>query len=525
MKKALFLAFALSCALAASAQQTTITASLIYNNDSLQLQPTGFFQLIPVNSNGQATAFQACGGGQVLPVVYSWAILNGVITGGATVPDTSCATPSGVGYQVTIANSSHQAIYSYSQPIHPTGSTWSFDTWEPTAVIVPPAPGFGSGSLPSFCTAPSFWYTDAAHTYVCIGAVYVAETNLSPLVTWTGAWSSSTAYTVGKGVSYSGSSYVALASSTNAEPDTSPSLWQLISTGTPGATGATGPTGPTGATGATGATGSTGSTGAAGASANVSIGTTTTGSAGSNASVTNTGSGANAVLNFTVPRGATGATGATGAAGATGPTGPAGSMGSTGATGATGATGPAGTGGASISGTGFVHVTSGSYDTTAVAETGTGNVVRASQLALYCALTGCTTTGPVNVGAGTGGRVGIAGQGTASFTPGASAQVGTGSGLASPTCSTNCTSMGGTVGFHTGVTGTLSTGGPVFSIAVPGIRTTLPDCPASITGGTVVMSVYLTPTTSSGNITLSATTIPALANNTPYSVNWFCHGN
>ena len=87
-------------------------------------------------------------------------------------------------------------------------------------------------------------------------------------------------------------------------------------------------------------------------SATVTIGTTTTGSAGTNASVTNTGSATAAVLNFTIPVGATGPTGAAGATGpagatgATGPQGPAGADGNDGATGATGATGPQGPAGA-----------------------------------------------------------------------------------------------------------------------------------------------------------------------------------
>tara|TARA_R100001591_G_scaffold48541_1_gene59209 strand:- start:3381 stop:5258 length:1878 start_codon:yes stop_codon:yes gene_type:complete len=114
--------------------------------------------------------------------------------------------------------------------------------------------------------------------------------------------------------------------------------------------------GPQGETGAQGIQGIQGPDG----TATVSIGTTTTGNAGTDASVSNTGTGTAAVLNFTIPRGATGATGpqgATGAAGAdgadgndgaTGPQGPQGATGSqgpqgeTGATGATGAQGPQG---------------------------------------------------------------------------------------------------------------------------------------------------------------------------------------
>jgi len=70
--------------------------------------------------------------------------------------------------------------------------------------------------------------------------------------------------------------------------------------------------GPPGATGATGATGSPG------AAATVAVGTTTTGAAGSSASVINAGTSSAAILNFTIPQGATGNTGPAGATGATG---------------------------------------------------------------------------------------------------------------------------------------------------------------------------------------------------------------
>ena len=62
-----------------------------------------------------------------------------------------------------------------------------------------------------------------------------------------------------------------------------------------------GPTGPTGPTGP--------------ASATITVSTTTTSDPGSAASVVNVGTSSNAILEFTIPRGATGPTGATGATG------------------------------------------------------------------------------------------------------------------------------------------------------------------------------------------------------------------
>jgi hypothetical protein len=85
--------------------------------------------------------------------------------------------------------------------------------------------------------------------------------------------------------------------------------------------------------------GGVGPTGTAGAAASVTVGTVTTGAPGSSASVVNAGSSSAAVLNFTIPAGATGAQGQ---AGATGAQGIQGIQGPAGPAGATGATGPAG---------------------------------------------------------------------------------------------------------------------------------------------------------------------------------------
>jgi len=82
--------------------------------------------------------------------------------------------------------------------------------------------------------------------------------------------------------------------------------------------GAQGPQGPQGATGATGAMGATGPAGANGVAATITVGVTNTGAPGSYAAVNNSGTSQNAVLNFTIPAGATGATGAQGPQGVPG---------------------------------------------------------------------------------------------------------------------------------------------------------------------------------------------------------------
>ena len=127
--------------------------------------------------------------------------------------------------------------------------------------------------------------------------------------------------------------------------DTSGNLtWTASKSGMPavsgqnirGPQGEQGPRGPAGADGQDGAQGPKGEQGPAGAdgkdgaAATISVGTVTTGAPGSSASVVNAGTSNAAVLNFTIPRGATGEQGPkgdTGPAGADGAQGPAGANG------------------------------------------------------------------------------------------------------------------------------------------------------------------------------------------------------
>ena len=120
-------------------------------------------------------------------------------------------------------------------------------------------------------------------------------------ITWQGEWSSSTTYTQNQAVQYSGTAYVCLQGNSNVIPSSNTSVWSVMVL-----------------------KGDTGATGAVGSAGTVTIGTTTTGSAGGNASVTNSGTSSEAVLNFTLPKGASGAAGVQGSQGLTGATGAAG---------------------------------------------------------------------------------------------------------------------------------------------------------------------------------------------------------
>lgn len=118
-----------------------------------------------------------------------------------------------------------------------------------------------------------------------------------PPVSFRGSWSMAQSYAVGDGVSYSGSSYVAMGANVGRQPDMSPLYWALVAQS--GSQGPTGPGGPQGLQGPTGYAGPAGPTGPLG------------------------------------PSGAPGPAGAGGTSGATGPAGPTGAPGATGSAGLT----------------------------------------------------------------------------------------------------------------------------------------------------------------------------------------------
>ena len=79
-------------------------------------------------------------------------------------------------------------------------------------------------------------------------------------------------------------------------------------TGPQGPKGETGATGPQGPQGETGPQGPQGETGPQGEAATITVGAVTTGEPGTNVVITNSGTSQDAVLNFTIPRGAAGGT-------------------------------------------------------------------------------------------------------------------------------------------------------------------------------------------------------------------------
>ena len=104
-----------------------------------------------------------------------------------------------------------------------------------------------------------------------------------------GAWNAGVGYVINDSVAYDGATYIAQLNNNSSRPDLNAQVWMLLASA-----GSVGPSGPAGASGI---------------AATLTIGTVTTGAAGASAAVTNTGSNSAAVLNFTIPQGATGPAG------------------------------------------------------------------------------------------------------------------------------------------------------------------------------------------------------------------------
>jgi hypothetical protein len=117
--------------------------------------------------------------------------------------------------------------------------------------------------------------------------VTINFTNYTPL----GEYVAETAYILGQGVSYNGSSYVAIQETTGNLP-TNTDYWQIVAE-----------------RGDTGDNGLDGADGVDGLAATVTAGTTTTGEPGTDASVVNSGTESAAIFDFTIPRGDAGADG------------------------------------------------------------------------------------------------------------------------------------------------------------------------------------------------------------------------
>jgi hypothetical protein len=131
-----------------------------------------------------------------------------------------------------------------------------------------------------------------------------------------------------------------------------------------------------------------------------------------------------------------------------------------------------------------------------------------------------------NIGAATGTSVtltngtlsGINGLGTAVYTLGATAQVGTGATTPTAVSGVINDSLSGTLTFTTG-TGSLAAG-TILTITLPGTRVNIPTCPIEVTGGTTFLGPEDVASNTTGQVALTVTTEVALAASTAYRIKY-----
>jgi hypothetical protein len=164
-------------ALPAFSQTTTITATHLAQDVSGTLLASGKLCFLPINQQGVPTGFELSGI-QYAPQQACFNITAGAISGVA-LPDTALLSPTGVGYLPTIEDATGKPLYTYTQPIYPTGTTFSLDTWSPTASAViqnPATVQYGVNAPVGRCGVnPALYYT-AANLYTCQLQVWVVVT-------------------------------------------------------------------------------------------------------------------------------------------------------------------------------------------------------------------------------------------------------------------------------------------------------------------------------------------------------------
>src|SRR5579864_2588960 len=128
----------------------SITGSKISVDPSGALLVQGKICFTAADGNGNPLNFQAGGGGQVLLRPICRPVANGAISGTLQVANPANTSPVGITYTITVFDTTisttiPQLTYKLVQP---TGSTWSFDSFQPS----PPSlfPGLTLSAQPTF---------------------------------------------------------------------------------------------------------------------------------------------------------------------------------------------------------------------------------------------------------------------------------------------------------------------------------------------------------------------------------------
>jgi hypothetical protein len=131
---------------------TTITGAFVQDASGIKLA-AGTICFQPTDANSLPLNFQAGGGGQssLRPVCAT--VTNGVIgniVGTSTafqVATPASTTPTGIAYTVQVKDSAGKVVITYYK-VQPTGASWSFDAYAPSAVTLPtPTPASITGNF------------------------------------------------------------------------------------------------------------------------------------------------------------------------------------------------------------------------------------------------------------------------------------------------------------------------------------------------------------------------------------------
>lgn len=165
-------------------QYTSIVANHIQDAAGNPLAAGGLC-VTPVNAQGQPSGFAIGDGlGQVIAKTYCFPVTSGSIGNSARLPDTALSSPAApaIGYKVQVVDGANYPIETFSQPIYPSGVSFSVDAWAPTVAMTASPAGViqqGSAAPTGACTPPSLYGTPTG-LYQCVGSTWTA---ISPVTT------------------------------------------------------------------------------------------------------------------------------------------------------------------------------------------------------------------------------------------------------------------------------------------------------------------------------------------------------
>lgn len=273
---ALLLLTAATVPTCASAQWITVTANNIQSGSGAKLA-NGQLCVQPVDNNNRPLISRAGGsGGAIVTSQSCGTVTAGVLQSGFQMPDTSLTFPTNTCFRVTIKDLSQNGIAVYtSSCVQPSSAsaqsywcstssgttTCNFDLYNPSvatqtvAAYGPqgPAGTVGIGTITPLSSGSTPTVTNSGTSSAAIlnfglpvaatGATGATGTTgpagptgptgpVGPSLTFEGAWSGSTPYTVGQSSSLNGYIYAVLTSNTGTSPTgtcSSNSVWQLVS--------------------------------------------------------------------------------------------------------------------------------------------------------------------------------------------------------------------------------------------------------------------------------------------------------